>query len=183
MFNAMCRFRRVVLAALILLALSCASDEPLRFRFDSGTTAHEEELTSAAFARWAPYTVPDRTPVIDESGTWLITFTDDDTVLRPGLDGRTCGRERDPDNDCARDHWIRVRRRNDDYRTTNVIAHEAGHAMDLDHVGGRLEDGNSWGDLHSVMTEWIASATLSEADLTECRSANACGAIVARRIP
>lgn len=175
-FDAVCwgrRWRAFALTALVVFVLSCASDEPLAFRFDADATADERRLFAERMEAWNVELLPDHKFSVDPNGAWRVTFTND--LLAQGLDGRTCGD--DPSvPDCAFEHWIRVRRGYAEPRTKEIITHEQGHALGIHwHI---KEPG------HVMSTgDGLTTFDLTEADREACRGVGSCGSIVSRRLP
>ena len=157
---------RLVLLSTLLFACGAASSERVIVRIDASATAREREITEEGVKRWAPYTLAERTPLVDDSGEWVIIFT---SAERPGLEppvgGRACRWEGPR---CPRSRSIWIRRGYSESTTRDMVTHEVGHAMGLDHVSDP-------GVMHPN-----TGPEITEADIEECRSAGACGSINVR---
>lgn len=160
--------RLVFVVFISLYVLSCRTDAPLHFRFDPDTTESEKASTLEAMTDWNEVTLESHQLVLDPKGPWRITFTNDPTVLRSDLDGRTCNLLEDEDRDCADDHWIRVRRGFPQYWEKHIVEHELGHALRVKHI----QEGG-----HVMTPGRNAGLQLTEKDLEGCLKAGACGSI------
>lgn len=157
---------RLAIAALVVATLSCASHEPLTFRFDADIDASTQALIESAAKPWNERTFEDRRITFAPDGAWRISVTDD---LEAQAVGRTC--KHAGGFDCALPQWIRIRPGHGEERTYGVAMHEFGHALGVAH----LDEGRV-----GVMSANVLTTTFSDDDRTACVVAGACPMITVR---
>lgn len=164
------RLANAASAGLLLLFLSCGRDGPITIRFDVGTTSDERAAVESVIPDWNAETLPEYQIVVADDGDELVSFVD--RILADGVEveGRECT---DEGRDCAREHWVRIKRGMPPTRIVWISRHEIGHILGMHH----LRD-----DETGVMRRYDHADRITDADRSLCRAAERCPMVIGRRL-